>query len=337
MNRTSNAARFNQPMSGLVTPRFAGIATFMRLPHVPIGQAKDIEIGIIGVPFDGGTTNRPGPRHAPRQIRDMSQMIRRVNPALRICPYDLANIADLGDADVNPADLKDSLERIEGFYAKVVQLGIRPLSAGGDHLVSYPILKALGRRQPLGMVHFDAHTDLFDGYFGGFKITHGTPFRRAIEDGVLDPKRTIQIGIRGSMYDYEDRDFAAKEGVRIIEIEEFARLGVEKTMAIARKVVGKGPIYVSFDIDALDPAYAPGTGTPEVSGFSNREAVAMLRLLRGLHIAGADMVEVSPPFDPSGYTAYNGANVMWELLCIMAEDVAKRRSGRPGVSRRKAR
>jgi guanidinopropionase len=323
-------------MSGLVTPRFAGIATFMRLPHVPVGQAKDIEIGIIGVPFDGGTTNRPGPRHAPRQIRDMSQMIRRVNPALRICPYDLANIADLGDADVNPADLKDSLERIEGFYAKVVQLGIRPLSAGGDHLVSYPILKALGRRQPLGMVHFDAHTDLFDGYFGGFKITHGTPFRRAIEDGVLDPKRTIQIGIRGSMYDYEDRDFAAKEGVRIIEIEEFARLGIEKTMAIARKVVGKGPIYVSFDIDALDPAYAPGTGTPEVSGFSNREAVAMLRLLRGLYIAGADMVEVSPPFDPSGYTAYNGANVMWELLCIMAEDVAKRRSGRPGVSRRKA-
>lgn len=325
MARVSTRESFNQPMSSMETPRFAGIATFMRLPHVPLAQAKDIEIGIIGVPFDGGTTNRPGPRHAPRQIRDMSQMIRRVNPAMRICPYDLANVADLGDADVNPADLKDSLKRIEGYYGKVAAAGIRPLSAGGDHLVSYPILRALGRKQALGMVHFDAHTDLFDGYFGGFKITHGTPFRRAIEDGVLDPERTVQIGIRGSMYDYEDREFAAKAGVRIIEIEEFARLGVDKTMAVARKVVGSGPIYVSFDIDALDPAYAPGTGTPEAAGFTNREAIAMLRLLRGLNIAGADMVEVSPPFDPSGYTAYNGATVMWELLCIMAEDVAKRR------------
>ncbi len=175
------------------------------------------------------------------------------------------------------------------------------------------------------MVHFDAHTDLFDSYFGGYKITHGTPFRRAIEDQVLDPKRTVQIGIRGSMYDYEDRDFAESTGVRIIEIEEFARLGVEKTMEIARGVVGDGPTYVSFDIDALDPAYAPGTGTPEVGGFTNREAVFMLRLLRGLNIVGADVVEVSPPFDPSGYTAYNAANVMWELLCIMSEAVSKRR------------
>jgi guanidinopropionase len=325
MNRTTPATPFHQPLSGLETPRFAGIATFMRLPHVPIAEAKGLEIGIIGVPFDGGTTNRPGPRHAPRQMRDMSQMIRRVNPALRVCPYDLANIADLGDADVNPADLKDALQRIEGTFDKVVALGIRPLSAGGDHLVSYPILRALGRRRPLGMIHFDAHTDLFDGYFGGFKITHGTPFRRAIEDGVLDPRRTVQIGIRGSMYDYEDREFASKSGVRIIEIEEFARLGVDKTMAEARRIVGEGPIYVSFDIDALDPAYAPGTGTPEVAGFTNREAIAMVRAMRGLQIAGADVVEVSPPFDPSGYTAYNGVNVMWELLCIMAEDVAKRR------------
>ncbi len=335
MTRTS--LPFNQPLSSMVTPRFAGIATFMRLPHVPLAKAQDIEIGIVGVPFDGGTTNRPGPRHGPRQIRDMSQMIRRVNPAMRLCPYDLANIADLGDADVNPADLKDSLKRIESYYGKLAALGIRPLSAGGDHLVSYPILRALGRQRPLGMVHFDAHTDLFDGYFGGFKITHGTPFRRAIEDGVLDPKRTIQIGIRGSMYDYEDREFAAASGVRIIEIEEFARIGIERTMKLARATAGSGPTYVSFDIDALDPAYAPGTGTPEVAGFTNREAIAMLRLLRGLNIVGADMVEVSPPFDPTGYTAFNGASVMWELLCIMAEDVGKRRSAGNKSSRRKAR
>jgi guanidinopropionase len=317
---------FNQPLSGLVTPRFAGIATFMRLPHVPVNKAKEVEIGLIGVPFDGGTTNRPGPRHGPRQIRDMSQMIRRVNPAMKLCPYDLANIADLGDADVNPADVKDGVKRIERFYNKVIQMGIRPLSAGGDHLVSYPILKTVGRAAPVGMVHFDAHTDLFDSYFGGYKITHGTPFRRAIEDGVLDPKRTVQIGIRGSMYDYEDRDFAEQAGVRIIEIEEFAKLGVERTMEVARGIVGSRPTYVSFDIDALDPSYAPGTGTPEVGGFTNREAVFMVRLLRGLDIAGADVVEVSPPFDPSGYTAYNAANIMWELLCVMAEAVSQRRS-----------
>jgi guanidinopropionase len=231
----------------------------------------------------------------------------------------------LGDADVNPADLKDSMKRIERFYGKVIGLGIRPLSAGGDHLISYPILKAVGHKQPVGMVHFDAHTDLFDSYFGGYKITHGTPFRRAIEDGVLDPKRTVQIGIRGSMYDYEDRDFAEKVGVRIIDIEEFAKLGVDKTIEVARGIAGSGPTYVSFDIDALDPSYAPGTGTPEVAGFTNREAVFMLRLLRGLNIVGADVVEVSPPFDPTGYTAYNAANMMWELLCIMSEDVAKRR------------
>lgn len=317
--------QFNQPVSSLDVPRFAGISTFMRLPLIQASKAKGIDIGLIGVPFDGGTTNRPGPRHGPRQVREMSQMIRRVNPATKICPYDLANIADLGDSPVNPADLKDALKRIEKFYTKLVGLGVRPLSAGGDHLVSYPILRAVGRDAPVGMIHFDAHTDLFDTYFGGFKITHGTPFRRAIEDGVLDPKRTVQIGIRGSMYDYEDRDYAQSVGVRIIEIEEFAELGVAKTMDIARGIVGDRPTYVTFDIDALDPAYAPGTGTPEAGGFTNREAIAMLRRLRGLNIVGADMVEVSPPFDATGYTAYNGATVMWELLCVMAEAVSERR------------
>ncbi|MDP4824037.1 MAG: agmatinase [Aestuariivirgaceae bacterium] len=319
----ADTPRFNEPVSGMVVPRFAGIATFMRLPHVAPVQADDIDIGIIGVPFDGGTTNRPGPRHGPRQVRDMSQMVRRSNPALRITPYELANVADLGDAEVNPADLMDSLAKLEAFYARLVEKNVLPLSCGGDHLISYPILRAVGAKRPVGMIHFDAHTDLNDTYFGGFKITHGTPFRRAIEDGVLDPKRTVQIGIRGSAYDYEDRDYAASVGVRIITMEEFNDLGVARTMEIARAVAGDGPTYVSFDIDAMDPVYAPGTGTPEVCGFTNREAIQMVRLLRGLNFAGADMVEVSPPFDPSGYTAYNGANVMWELLCLMAEHVGK--------------
>ncbi len=317
--------KFNEPIAGMTVPRFAGIATFMRLPHIAPEQADGVDIGIIGVPFDGGTTNRPGPRHGPRQVREMSQMLRRTNVALKITPYELANVADLGDADVNPADLMDSMRKLEAYYGRLLAKGIVPLSCGGDHLISYPILRAVGAKRPVGMVHFDAHTDLNDEYFGGFKITHGTPFRRAIEDGVLDPKRVVQIGIRGSAYGYEDWEYAASVGVRIIPIEEFYDLGIERTMAIAREVVGTGPTYVSFDIDALDPAYAPGTGTPEVGGFTNREALLMLRKLRGLDIVGADMVEVSPPFDTSGYTAYNGANVMWELLCLMSECVAGRR------------
>jgi guanidinopropionase len=233
-------------------------------------------------------------------------------------PYDLVNVADLGDAPVNPADVQDALERIATWFKALIAKGIRPLSAGGDHLCSLPILRAVGQKRPVGMIHFDAHSDLWDGYFGGFKFTHGTPFCRAIEEGVLDPKRTIQIGLRGSVYDFEDRDFGEKHGVTMIGIEQATTMGPEKVMELARKVAGDGPTYVSFDIDCLDPAYAPGTGTPEAGGFTNREAIAMLRALKGLDIVGADVVEVSPPFDPSGYTALNGVTMMWELLCIMA-------------------
>lgn len=321
----SGASPFNQPLSGMVTPRFAGLATFMRLPHVPLESAGDVDIGLIGVPWDGGTTNRAGPRHGPRQIRDMSAMIRKFHHALKIAPFDLANCADLGDTSVNPADVLDSLKRITGFYNEVVAAGIMPLTAGGDHLVSLPILRALGAAEPVGMVHFDAHTDTHDSYFGGTKFTHGTPFRRAIEDGILDPKRVVQIGIRGSLYGPEDMEWGLEQGIRVMEIEECFDLGPDAVMAEARRVVGDGLTYVSFDIDCLDPTYAPGTGTPEVGGFTTFQAQKMLRGLRGLNLIGADMVEVSPPFDPSGYTALAGATVMFELICVMAEQVAKRR------------
>jgi guanidinopropionase len=317
--------KLNQPMSGMVTPRFGGIATFMRLPHVPLDAAKGIEIGLAGIPWDAGTTNRPGPRHGPRQIRDNSAMVRRMHQVSRIVPYDLANCADLGDCPVNPADVQDGLKRIETWFKALVGQGIRPLVAGGDHLCSLPVLRAVGAKRPVGMIHFDAHTDLYDQYFGGFKYTHGTPFRRAIEEGVLDPKRTVQIGIRGSMYDAEDVTYGEGEGVRIIRIEEAMEKGPKVVMEEARRIVGDGPIYVSFDIDMLDPVYAPGTGTPEVGGFTTFQAQQLLRGLRGLHILGADVVEVSPPFDPSGLTAYAGATMMFEILCSMAEDVAKRR------------
>ncbi len=309
----------NQPVSGLVTPRFGGISTFFRLPHVPLEQASGLDVGIVGVPWDGGTTNRPGPRHGPRQMRDQSAMVRRMHQTSHIVPYDHLNVADLGDAPVNPANVDDALQRVEGFYNKLVAAGIKPLSAGGDHLCSLPILRALGKKKPVGMIHFDAHTDLYDSYFGGFKYTHGTPFRRAIEEGVLDPKRTIQIGLRGSMYDLDDFAFGEKHGVRMVRIEEAMEKGPAAIMAEARAIVGAGETYVSFDIDMLDPVYAPGTGTPEIGGFTTFQAQQMLRLMKGVNIVGADVVEVSPPFDASGMTAYAGAVMMFEILCVMAD------------------
>ena len=316
---------FNQPLPGLQVPRFAGIATFFRLPHVTLDLAEGIDIGIVGVPWDGGTTNRPGPRHGPRQMRDQSPMVRQMHQTSHIRPYDLANVADLGDCPVNPANVDDALKRIELFFKELVAKNIRPLAAGGDHLCSLPILRALGENNPVGMIHFDAHTDLIDSFYGDFKYTHGTPFRRAIEEGVIDPKRTIQIGLRGSMNDLDDFQYGERMGVRLMRIEEAKELGPKQVMEIARKVVGERQVYVSFDIDMLDPSYAPGTGTPEIGGFSTFEAQQLLRGLQGLNVVGADVVEVSPPFDPLGMTAYTGVTMMFEILCTMAEDVAKRR------------
>jgi len=315
-----------RPISGVDLPRFAGIATFMRLPHIPLDDERlsQVDIGLIGVPWDGGTTNRPGPRHAPRQLRDLSSMVRHQNGATRIRPYDLANCADLGDVGPNPADVEDSMQRITAFYDRVKTAGIMPLTAGGDHLSSLPILRSLGRDRPLGMIHFDSHTDLFHSYFGGFKYTHGTPFRRAVEEGLLDPKRVCMIGIRGPAYDFEDRDFADAVGIRVIPIEEFHARGVEDVMTEAREIVGSGETYVSYDIDFIDPAFAPGTGTPEIGGPNSYQALQVVRELRGLNIVGADMVEVSPPFDTSGATAFLGITVMFELLCVMAEIISKR-------------
>ncbi|MBS0520828.1 MAG: agmatinase, partial [Proteobacteria bacterium] len=254
----TDTQKFPQPVSGIVTPRFGDIATFMRLPV--FRDPAEVEIGLIGVPWDGGTTNRPGARHGPRQMRDLSTMMRRIHHVTGIAPYELARCGDLGDASVNPASVDDSLARIEKFYARVHAAGTIPLSAGGDHLVTLPIMRAIARnRAPLGLVHFDAHSDTWDTYFGDYKYTHGTPFRRAVEEGLLDPKRVVQIGIRGSLYNRDDNAWAIAQGMRVITIEEYFDLGVEQVIAEARHVVGDGPTYVSFDVDGLDPAYAPGT------------------------------------------------------------------------------
>ena len=311
---------FFLPISGFDLPRFAGVPTFMRLPHVSLDEARiqDVEIGIIGVPWDSGTTNRPGPRHGPRQLRDASTMIRAEHPVSGVRPYERSNCADLGDVSINPADIEDSMNRITAFYNKVLGKGIKPLTAGGDHLTSLPVLRALADKAPLGMIHFDSHTDLFHSYFDGTMFTHGTPFRRAVEENLLDPKRVVQIGIRGTQYDTEDLDFAKSVGIRVIKIEEFFDRGIEDVMAEAREIVGEKETYVSYDIDFIDPAFAPGTGTPEVGGPNSYEALKVVRELTGIKIVGADMVEVSPPFDPSSNTAFLGVSIMFELLCQMA-------------------
>ena len=320
----SKKLRSYKPVSGNDLPRFAGIATFMRLPYVAPEQADEVDIGLIGVPWDGGTTNRPGARHGPRQIRDLSTMARNVHHVTGIKPFHLCNCADLGDSPVNPVDIDDTLARVEAFYSTIVDQGIVPLTAGGDHLITLPVMRAVCRQGPVGMIHFDAHTDTLDRYFGESRFTHGTPFRRAIEEGLLDPKRIVQIGIRGALYSDTDKTWGLEQGIRVIEIEEYNDLGIEAVIAEARRVVGDGKTYLSFDVDALDPVYAPGTGTPEIGGITTYDAQKMIRGLRGLDLVGGDVVEVSPPFDMSGNTALVAVTMMFEILCLLAEQVSKK-------------
>ena len=313
---------FFRPVSGFDLPRFAGVPTFMRLPNVTADHPRfnEVDIGLIGVPWDSGTTNRPGPRHGPRQVRDASTMIRAQHPVFATRPFEVKNIADLGDVGPNPADIQDSMNRITEYYETVMSADIKPLTVGGDHLVSLPVLRAVANKGPVGMVHFDSHTDLFNSYFNGTKYTHGTPFRRAVEENLLDPKRVVQIGIRGTQYDSEDVDFAMSVGIRIIRIEEFFDRNLSDLMQEVREIVGDQETYVSYDIDFVDPTFAPGTGTPEVGGPNSFQALQVVRELKGLNIVGADMVEVSPPFDASGNTAFLGASIMFELLCQMVNN-----------------
>ena len=304
-------------------PRYTGRPTFMRTPYRE--DMEGLDIALIGIPFDGGVTNRTGARHGPREIRNQSCLMRMINQATGINPYELCSIADVGDAWVQkPFELTGALQEIEDFFQMVHQSGTVPVSAGGDHSVTLPIFRAIAKDRPLGMVHFDAHCDTGDDYLGS-KFPHGAPFRRAVEEGLLDPQRTIQIGIRGPLNDPDVWKFSEDSGMRVVSIEEFYDSGWRAVMAEARKVVGDGPTYISFDVDGLDPVYAPGTGTPEVGGFTTHEAQQMIRSLRGLQLYGGDVVEVAPPFDPSGTTALVGASIMFEILCVVSESVASRK------------
>jgi guanidinopropionase len=298
-------------------PRFTEIATFMRSPLAT--TLDNVDIGLIGVPTDLGVTNRPGARFGPREIRNASSLMRAFNLALGINPYELCRIADLGDVRLSHRyDLEKQVEEIEAFYRKIKSAGIRPVSAGGDHSITYPIFRAIAADAAIGMVHIDAHTDTW-GEFQGSKFHHGAPFRLAVEAGVLDPKRTIQIGIRGGQNFMDGIEFSQSHGMRVVFIEEFAALGVERIIEEARAVVGDGPTYISFDVDGLDPVYAPGTGTPEIGGLTTLDAQRLLRGLRGLDLIGGDVVEVAPPYDQTGNTAMVGATIMFEILCLIAD------------------
>jgi guanidinopropionase len=312
---------FFQPPSGTDLPRYAGVPSFMRLPYLPPGHDRrdDVDIGFFGMPWDGATSNRPGARHGPRALRDASTMIRERNRATGQLPFQSANVADLGDIAMSPVDQDEALRDAQTFIAGVLAQGIRPFMVGGDHLCTLTVLRELraSRGAPFGLVLLDSHTDLYPPYFGGQTLTHGNPFRQAIEEDCIDPTQCVMIGMRGTSYNNEDFQYGWDKGVRIVPIEECFDLGWPQVMKIARSVVGDAPCYVSFDIDFIDPAFAPGTGTPEVGGPNSFDALACVRALRGLDVIGTDIVEVSPPFDNNGITAWLGASVMFELLCAM--------------------
>ena len=305
-------------------PRYSGIPTFMRAAYQT--HLEELDVAFIGVPFDGGVTNRPGARHGPREVRNQSSLVRTINQATGIAPFDLVRVADIGDAlPDSPFELTRAHDSIQKFYEPVVEAGVMPISVGGDHSVTLPILRALAQDGPIAMVHFDAHCDTGDFYLGS-KFHHGSPFKIAAEEGLIDPKKTIQIGIRGSVTDRDIWKFSYESGMRVIHIEEFYEMGLDAVIDEIQNVVGDAPVYVTFDVDGLDPAYAPGTGTPEIGGFTTFEAQKMIRSLAPLNIIGGDVVEVAPAFDPSGTTALVGATIMFELFCVSAESLARRKA-----------
>jgi guanidinobutyrase len=309
MNKT-----LHQPLGGNQMPRFAGPATMMRLPSMP--SAKGLDVCFVGVPLDTGTSNRSGARFGPRQIRSESCLIRPYNMATRAAPFDSLSIADIGDVAINTFDLQKSIGIIEEAYDEILSHGCKPLTLGGDHTIALPILRAMHRKHgPLGLVHVDAHADVNDSMFGE-KIAHGTPFRRCVDEGLLDGKRVVQIGLRATGYAADDFDWPRRQGFRVVQAEECWHRSLTPLMAEVREQVGGGPVYISFDIDGLDPSYAGGTGTPEIAGLTTPQAVEIIRGCRGLDIIGGDLVEVSPPYDPSGNTALTAANLLFEMLCV---------------------
>ncbi|HLB81180.1 MAG TPA: agmatinase [Dongiaceae bacterium] len=304
-----------QPLGGNEMPRFGGPATMMRLPTRP--DAAGLDACFVGVPLDIGTSNRAGARFGPRQIRAESCLIRPYNMATRAAPFDSLSVADIGDVAINTFNLQKSMAIVEAAYDGILAQGCRPLTLGGDHTIVLPILRAMKKKHgAVGLVHVDAHADVNEHMFGE-AVTHGTPFRRAVEDGLLDTKRVVQIGLRATGYAADDFDWPRRQGFRVVQAEDCWHKSLAPLMQEVRAQLGGGPVYLSFDIDGLDPAFAPGTGTPEIGGLTSIQGLEIVRGCRGLDLVGCDLVEVAPPYDPSGNTALAAANLLFEMLCVL--------------------
>ena len=305
-----------RPLDAQVIPRFAGIRTFMRAPHVT--DLPGVDAAVYGIPFDTATSYRTGARFGPEAIRGASALIRPYHAPLGVNVVEALSIVDYGDLPVSPGDTERTYAQIEAGLAPMVEAGVFPVALGGDHSITLAELRVIARTGPVALVQLDAHADTWEQYFGQ-KHFHGTTFKRAVEEGLVDPTASVQAGMRGSVYDASDLATARELGFTVVESEELRALGPEGYAALVREHVGERPAFFSFDIDFLDPAFAPGTGTPEVAGFSTAEAVGFLRALRGIELAGTDVVEVCPPYDGAGQpTALAAANVVFELLALRA-------------------
>lgn len=306
---------FPQPQNGNEMPRFAGHTTMMRLP--PAAQPDGLDAAFVGIPLDIGTSQRSGTRYGPRAIRADSVMIRPYNMATGAAPFDSLRVGDLGDVPINTYSLLKSVEIIERYYTRLNDYPLVPLTLGGDHTLTLPILRALVKKHgPVGLIHVDAHTDTNDEMFGE-KIAHGTTFRRAVEEGLLDCQRVVQIGQRAQGYAAGDFQWGVDQGFRLVPAEQCWYQSMAPLMAEVRTRMGRGPVYLSYDIDSFDPAWAPGTGTPEVGGLTSIQGLEIVRGCRGLNLIGADLVEVSPPYDISGTTSQLAANILFEMLCVL--------------------
>jgi guanidinopropionase len=308
-----------EPVDASKVARFSDVATFLRTRRVEM--IDEIDVGLVGVPFDLGLNYRGGPREAPGAVRQASRIIRRVHPTSGIQPYRLCNVADLGDAPINPLNKDESIDLIETFFSDMRQRGIRPIAIGGDHTIPTPILRGLARNEPVGILQIDSHADTLDELCGT-KINHATFMRRGLEEGLIDPKRVVQVGLRGSRFSPDDIAFGYEAGFTIITFDEFEEMGRDNAIKKINEVLGTGRTYMTIDIDGLDPSFCPGTPVPEIGGLTPRDCQMIIRSLRGTDLVGADISEIAPCYDPTGITSITAANLMFELLCVIAERTA---------------
>ena len=310
-----NQHRYNQPLGGNEMPRFGGPATMMRLPAQE--TAEGLDACFVGVPMDIGASNRAGTRHGPRAIRAESCMLRPFNMGTGAAPFEKIQVADIGDVAINTFNLKATADIITAEYEKILGHGVTPLTLGGDHTLTYPILRAIAKMHgPVALIQVDAHADTSDAMFGE-KIAHGTPFRRAFDEGLLINDKVFQIGLRGTGYSPEDYDWGRERGFTVVPAEECWHKSLAPLMADIRSKIGDAPLYLTYDIDSLDPAFAPGTGTVEIGGLTTIQALEIVRGVAGTNLIGGDLVEVSPPYDTTGNTALIGANLLFEMLCAL--------------------